>query len=173
MTLNFLQQSTLDPTKSAWGFFNAPFDYTATPIGSPGCRIIILKKPSVRNTWDFRRKDGWSLGCSLEHYWCQRVAPKDTKSVQISDTLKYRHHYITQPTLTTEDRVLHWFQTLTCALENAPIQMCDKQLRAISTLRELFGKWTKTFPTYPRQNKAPRVPPNKPPGKEKQNQKYK
>ena len=60
----------------------------------------------MHNTWDFRGKDGWSLCCSLEHYRCQRVAPEDTKAVQISDTLKYRHHYLTQPTLTPEDDVL-------------------------------------------------------------------
>ena len=32
ITLNFLRQSTLDPTKSAWEFFNAAFYYAATPI---------------------------------------------------------------------------------------------------------------------------------------------
>ena len=126
MTLNFLQQSTLNPTKSAWEFFNAPFDYAATPIWSLGCRIIIRKKPSMRNTWDFCKKDGWSLGCSLEHYRCQHVAPKETKAFQISDTLEYQHHYLTQPTLPPEDCVLHGLQTLKCALKDAPIQMCDE-----------------------------------------------
>ena len=43
-TLNFLRQATLDPTKSAWEFFNAAFDYAATPIGPLGCLIIIHKK---------------------------------------------------------------------------------------------------------------------------------
>ena len=125
----FLRQSTLDPTKSAWEFFNAPFDYAATPIEPLGFRITIHKKPSVRNTWDFRGKYGWSLGCSLEHYRCQRVAPK----------------YTPKP----EDCVLHGLQTLTCALEDAPIQMCDEKICAISTLHKLFGQWTKNVPTYP------------------------
>ena len=88
MTLSFLQQSTLDPTKSAWEIFNAPFDYAATPIGPLWCQIMINKKTSVRNSWDFCRKYGWSLGCSLEHYQCQHVASKDTKAVQVSDTLE-------------------------------------------------------------------------------------
>ena len=170
MTLIFLRQLTLEPTKSAWEFFNAPFDYAATPLGLLGCRIIIHKKPSVRNTWDFRGKYGWSLVCFLEHYRCQRVAPKDTKAVQISDTHEYRHHYLTQPTLTPEDCVLHGLQTLTCALEDAPSQMCKEQLRAISTLQDLFDQWNRKFPTYPRQNKAPRAPPKKPPKKGKTKQ---
>ena len=138
ITLNFLRQSILDLTKSAWGFFNASFGYAATPIGPLGCRLILHKKTSVRNSWDFRRKDGWILDCYLEHYRCQRVASKDTKAVQVSDTLEYWHHYLTQRTLTPEDHVLHGLQTLTCALEDAPIQMCDEQLRAISDLHKLF-----------------------------------
>ena len=124
----------------------------------------------MRNTWDFCGKDGWILGCSLEHYQCQRVAPKDTKSVHISDTLEYWNHYLTQPTLTPEDRVVHGLQTITCALEDAPIQMYDKQLREISTLHKLFEKWTKNVPTYPQQKKDPKVPPYNPPEKEKLNQ---
>ena len=139
MTLNFLRQSTIDPTKSAWEIFNDSFDYVATPIGPLGCQIIIHKKPSVRNSWDFHVKYGWSLSFSLEHYRCQHVAPKDTKAVQVSDTLEYWHHYLTQPNLTPEDCVLHGLQTLTCALEDAPIQMCDAQLRAISALHKIFG----------------------------------
>ena len=73
--------------------------------------------------------------------------PKDTKAVQISNTLEYRHQYLTQPTLTPEYRALHGLQTLMCALEDALSQMCEEQLRASSTLQELFGKWTKNVPT--------------------------
>ena len=173
MTLNFLRQSNIDPTRSAWEFFNAPFDYAATPIGNLGCRIIILKKPSVRNIWDFHGKDEWSLGCSLEHYWWQLVAPKDTKAVKVSDTLEYWHQYLTQPTVTPEDFVLHGLQTLTCALEDAPIKMCDKQLRVISALHKIFGQWTKKVPTYYRRKNIPLNRPVNQPGKKKQNQQYK
>ena len=43
MTLNFLRQSTLKPTKPALECFNAPFEYAATPIGPLGCQIIVHK----------------------------------------------------------------------------------------------------------------------------------
>ena len=33
ITLNFLRQSTADPTISAWEFFSGPFNYDATPLG--------------------------------------------------------------------------------------------------------------------------------------------
>ena len=72
---------------------------------------------------------------------------------------------------TPEDCVLHGLQTRTCALEDAPSEICEEQLRAISTLQEIFGQWTKNVPTYPRQNKAPRTLPRNPPKKEKRKQK--
>ena len=127
----------------------------------------------MRNTWDFRGKDGWSLGCSLEHYRCQRVAPKDSKAVHISDTHEYRHHYLTQPNLSPEDHILNGLQTLTCALEDAPSQICEENIRAISTLQELFGKWTKNVPIYPRKKKLPGHHQKSHLGKEKQNKQYK
>ena len=92
MTLNFLRQAKLGPTKSAWGLYHSPFDYAATPIGPLGFRVMIHKKVSVCNSWDFCVKDGWSLGCSLEHYRCQRIASKYPKAVQVSETLEYSHH---------------------------------------------------------------------------------
>ena len=151
MTLNFLRQAKLGPTKSAWGLYHAAFDYADTPIGPLGCRVIIHKNVGVRNSWDFCGKDGWSLVFSLEYYRCQRVAPKEPKAVQVSDTLEYSHHYLTQPTLTPEDCFLHGIQTLTCALEDAPTEMCDTQLRAISALRDVFGWWATTVPGLPRR----------------------
>ena len=170
ITLNFLRQTTLDLTKSAWKFFNAAFDYAAIPIGPLGCRIIIHKKTSVRNSWEFRRKDGWSFRCSLEYDQCQHVSQKDTNAFQVSDTLEYCHHYLTQPTITPEDHVRHGLQTLTCALEDTPIQMCDKQLFAISAFHKIFGHWTKNVPTNPQCNKYSIELPSELTGKEKQNQ---
>ena len=41
--LIFLRKSALDPTNSAWEFFNTPFEYAATPLGPLGCQIIIHK----------------------------------------------------------------------------------------------------------------------------------
>ena len=68
MTLNFLRQATLNPKISAWEYLMGEFDYNATPLRPLGCCIIAHLKPDVRNLWDFRGKDGWSLGISLEHY---------------------------------------------------------------------------------------------------------
>ena len=52
LTLNFIRQATLDPTRSAWSYFHGPFNYDTTPIGPLGCDIITYKKTGTRHYWD-------------------------------------------------------------------------------------------------------------------------
>ena len=71
LTLNLLRQSSLNPAVSAWEGFNGKFTYDATPLGPLGINVIMHNKPGVRKSWDFRGKDGWSVGVLMEHYRCQ------------------------------------------------------------------------------------------------------
>jgi hypothetical protein len=68
LTLNLLRQSTIAPSISAWESFNGPLNYDATPLGPIGCPVIIHNKASTRNSWDFRGRDGFSIGPALQHY---------------------------------------------------------------------------------------------------------
>ena len=140
MTLNFLRQATLTPKISAYEYFAGPFNYDATPLGPLGCRVIAHLKPDVRNSWDFWGEDGWGLGVSLEHYRCQRFASRETHAVKVSDTIDFRHHSLTLPTVTPEDRLQHGLTSLTNALEEAPNAANDSQLEAITRLQNAFRK---------------------------------
>ena len=68
LTLNLLIQSTLNPKISVWGYLQGTFDYKATPIGPHGYPIMIHRKTSTRKSWDFRGKEGWSIGVALDRY---------------------------------------------------------------------------------------------------------
>ncbi len=46
LTLNLLQQATLNPQISAWDFFQGPFDFNKMPLGPVGCRVLIHAKPA-------------------------------------------------------------------------------------------------------------------------------
>ena len=106
LTLNLLRQANVNPQISAWEYFQgAAFQYDATPLGPLGCPVMIHKKTSTRHLWDFRGKEGWSVGVALEHYRCEHVVAKDTKAEAISDTVEYRHPSITGPTVTPADRI--------------------------------------------------------------------
>ena len=48
ITINLLHTSQINPAKSAWELMCGPFNYNATPLGPPGCRIIINAKGTTR-----------------------------------------------------------------------------------------------------------------------------
>ena len=51
LTINLLRQATLNPSMSAWEYFNGDFDYTATPLGPIGFKIIIHATSNKRKSW--------------------------------------------------------------------------------------------------------------------------
>ena len=112
LTLNLLRQARIQPELSAWNFLMGEFNYDTTPLGPLGCPLMIHKKKSNGKSWGFRSKEGWSVGVLFEHYRCQLVIPEDTREINVSDTVEFLHHFITTPTLTPEDCILHDLNTL-------------------------------------------------------------
>ena len=79
LTINLLQQVTLNPSMSAWEYFNGAFDFTATPLVPIGCKLIIHTTKNKRKSWDHIGREGFSVGPALEHYRCiQAIAVKQT-----------------------------------------------------------------------------------------------
>ena len=87
------------------------------PLGY-GCQFHI--KPSRRKTWGEHSTDGWYIGASPEHYRTHIVFVKATKHLRLSDTVYFKQKYITQPTITPEDRIVHVYQDLTRAIQGFP-----------------------------------------------------
>ena len=141
---------------SAWEAFSGPFNYGATPLGPFGISVIAHAKPSNRLLWSFRGREGWSVGVLLEHYRCQRYIPKDSRSLSISDTIKFYHQHITQPSVTTKDRVLHGIQQLTSALQGKSSSTSADQIAAIQSLQDALGKWSGNLTL---ENQEPPAPP--------------
>ena len=144
LTLNLLRQATLDPTRSAWSYFHGPFNYDATPIRYLGCEIIAHKKTGTRYSWNFRSAAGWNVGVAPKHYCCHTIVSKATSVAQISNTVEFRHHHLTQPTVTTMDHILNGVNKITCALHDAPQIAYDNQLLAIDALHQAIQRWMKT-----------------------------
>ena len=143
LTLNLLWQVTLKPSRSAWAYFHGSFNYDATPLGSLGCDIITHKNTGTRHLWDFRGAAGWNVGVAIQHYQYHTIVEKATQAAQVSDTLEFRHHNLTHPTVTPMDRIVHGMTTLTCALHDAPNIVCDNQLAAIHALHQDIQQWAK------------------------------
>ena len=140
LTLNLLRQATLDPSRSAWSYFHGTFNYDATPIGPLGCDIITHKKTGTRHSWDFQGAAGCNVGVALQHYRCHTIVEKYTRAAQVSETMEFRHHHLTQPTVTPMDRIVYGVNTLTCALHKAPNIACDNQLFAIKAFHRAIQR---------------------------------
>ena len=52
LTINPIIQANLNPRMSAWEYYNVAFDYSATPLGPIGCKIMILNTSNKRKSWD-------------------------------------------------------------------------------------------------------------------------
>ena len=92
---------------------------------------------------------------SLEHYQFQLIFVNYTKAFQVLDTVEFRHHYLTQPTLMHADIILHGMNTLSCAVKYSPATTCDEQLRVITELWEILKRWANQpqLTTVPPQSK--------------------
>ena len=140
LTINLLRQSRLHPTISAWEHFNGPFNFDATPLGPPGCKIIAHARGSTRLSWDYRGHMGFYIGPALDHYRCHKLIKSSTSAVIISDTVVFQHPTLSVPTLTTTDRIIHCLRALTIAVraDRTP-DSCNAQLLAVESLRAIFN----------------------------------
>ena len=116
MTLNLLRRSKKNPSISAYQHINGNFDYNKTPLGPLGCAVEMHESTNRRKTWDPHSLSGWYIGTSTEHYRCHKIFCKKTRSERISDTVMFRHRYITQPTITPEDQIIKAVADLSSAL---------------------------------------------------------
>ena len=142
---------------SAWEHLHGPFNFDATPLGPIGCPVIIHTKPGIRKIWDFRGRIGFNIGPALKHYRCFQVVDGVTKALLFSDTIDFLHKYLTTPTVSEGDHIVHALNFLSCSIKDSPAAIHYKQLTAISKLRDIFSNWIPS-PTMTPPTTAP-VPP--------------
>jgi hypothetical protein len=97
LTLNLLRQSNVAPTVSAYQYITALSIITKCcwQLATMGCAVQIHKSSEKRGTWAANGVDGWYLQTSLEHYPCHIVYVKNPRSERVSDTVHFKHKYIT------------------------------------------------------------------------------
>jgi hypothetical protein len=139
LTLNLLQQSKVVPKISAFAHIHSHHDYMKTPFAPLGCAIKAHVKPDDHRTWDARSDAGYSLGTSMEHHRCFRVYITKTRSTRISNTVHFKHQYITKPTFSPESYVIAAAQQLATALQGN-IPAGNETAEALKKVSDLFTK---------------------------------
>ena len=67
---------------------------------------MVHDKPKRRGTFSEHCGKGYVLGTYFEHYRTWKMWMKDTILTRISTTVFHKHKYITDPSVTPEDRVI-------------------------------------------------------------------
>jgi hypothetical protein len=139
LTLNLLRQSKVAPKISAFAHVHGNHDYMKKPVAPLGCAIKAHVKPDDRRTWDTRSDAGFSLGTSMQHHRCFRVYIIKTRATRISNTVYFKHQYITNPTVSPESHVVVAAQQLAKALQgNIPAD--NETAEALKKFSNLFKK---------------------------------
>ena len=139
LTLNLLRQSNVAPTVSAYQYVNGVFDYNKMPLAPMGCAVQIHENSERRRSWAANSSDGWYLRTSPEHYRCHVIYCKNTRSERISDTVHFKHKYITEPTLTPEDTIVKALNDLTQALKDRRNKKGSEELDALRKLDDILN----------------------------------
>jgi hypothetical protein len=157
---NLLRQSNVAPKVSAYAYLHGPFDYNRMPLAPLGCACQFHVKPGRRSTWGEHASDGWYVGTSPEHYRTHLIFVKATKHLRLSDTVYFKHKYVTQPTVTTEDRIINAYRLLTQAIKGFAASKGDASMDALQRLQEALSPGN-TRPIQieqaPQQERVPRV----------------
>jgi hypothetical protein len=157
LTLNLLRQSHVAPTVSAYQYVHGAFDYNKMPLAPLGCAVQLYENNSRRGTWADHSTDGWYIGTSTEHYRCHRIYVKKTRSERISDTVFFKHKYITQPTVTPADTIVKALDDLTQALKGKRNVSGAAEIEALKKIDELLNNIPKQLSPVERQERRTRV----------------
>jgi hypothetical protein len=92
-----------------------------------------------RWTWDTHTKAGHNLGTSMEHHQCFKIYVTKTRATRVSDTVFFKHQYITNLTVSPESLVVAAAQQLTSTLKGN-ILAGNETAEALKEVSKLFTK---------------------------------
>jgi hypothetical protein len=124
---------------SAFVHVHGHHNYMKKPFAPLGCAIQARVKPEDRRTWDTRSDNRFSLGTSMQHHRCFRVYITKTRATRISDTVFFKHQYITNPTVSPESHIVVAAQQLATALQGS-IPSGNETAEALKKFSNLFTK---------------------------------
>ena len=122
------------------------------PLVPIGCMVQFHVKPSHPHTWGKHSTDGWYIGAFPEHYRTHHIFVKAFCSHCLSDTVYFKHKYITQPTVTTADDIVKALQVLMATLKDFTKLKGQQNLDTLTKLKSMLSPPVTPLPHSPRVN---------------------
>ena len=116
-------------------------DCMQKPFAPIGFAVQTHVKPNNHLSWDTRSEPGFNLGTSMEHHQCFRVYVTRTRATRISNTVLFKHQYMTSPMISPESHVVAAVQQLITALRGN-IPTGNETTEALTRVSKLFTKIT-------------------------------
>ena len=139
LTINLLRQSNVVPKISAYAHVHGQHDYMKRPLALLGCLVMAHVKPKNRRTWDVHGEVGYSIGTVMEHHRCFNVYIVKTRVTRVSDSVFFKHQYVTNPQITPETLIMMAAAELTSALKGTVSQDAETA-DALAKVSDLFQK---------------------------------
>ena len=86
---------------SAFAHLNGQHDFNRHPLAPLGIEVHSYVPPDEQKTWGVKCKKGYYIGTSREHYRYFQAYIPETGGIQGSETMFFKHKYITMPALTS------------------------------------------------------------------------
>jgi hypothetical protein len=146
LTLNLLRQSNVAPNISAYAYHHGSFDYNRMPIEPMGCAVQFHIKPGRQKTFGEHSEDGFYLKTSEEHYRTHVIFAKKTraKRLTVTDTVFFKHKYITQPTITPADAIVNAYNKLRQAIQGLQHSKDDAHFEALERIENIMQACNQT-----------------------------
>ena len=79
--LNMLGQTNTAPKISAYEYMYGQHDFNKMPLAPMVCAVLIHHKPAAEKTWNDHTSKGYYTETSREHYKCDKLWTKKTRSI--------------------------------------------------------------------------------------------
>ncbi|KAL7475357.1 hypothetical protein ACHAW6_001273 [Cyclotella cf. meneghiniana] len=134
--LNMLRPCTTNPLLSAYEAMEGMFSFDRTPMAPIGTEVMIHIKPNQCQTWGYQAIWAWYFAPALKYYHCIE-AGTEAGAIRVSNTFKFLHHSLPDPTITNTNRITKATQHLIRTIGRQPNAPPD-ELQAIQHLKDLI-----------------------------------
>ena len=138
LTLNLLRQSNATPKVLAHAHLFSNVDYNRRLLAPLGYTVHIYEDTDKRRTGAPHTVDGWYLGTSPDHYHAHIIQVKSMQSERVSETVFFKHKYLTNPSVSYTDKVIAAAKALHTALVNKRQGNNNPTMQALQSLVKIF-----------------------------------
>ena len=140
MQVNLLRQSNTNPNVCAWTVLKGAHDFNRHPLAPLGIEMHMLTPAKNRRSWGVKSEKCFYIKTSLEHYRYFKGWHPKTRAVQGSETVLFKHKYITAPAVTPADAIIQAAKELEDTIKGKiPPPLAKSGIDRLKECTNIFG----------------------------------